>query len=80
MEISQIINFISKPASFITNQLTNLMSNFGFSVSARWSGLLVLFLSLILIFVGIKIAKPLIKISLIIIAILLFIGLIMPVW
>lgn len=80
VDLNKGVEKISFLSQSLTGWVIDFLSKQGFDVSVRWAGLLVLFLSLGLIWAGIKISKPIIKWGLIILAILLILGLIVPVW
>lgn len=73
-----IIEYISKVPQFLTGKTTELLNSNGFIVSGRWTSGIFLLFSLLLFYLGIKIAKPIIRWILIILSILLLIGLFIP--
>lgn len=78
--VEQGLNYISYVSETITNKIVEFLSSNGFNVSVRWSSLLLMFLSLSIFYIGIKISKPLIKWTLIILGFIILLGLIMPSW
>lgn len=80
MELSQITNYVSAIPKFLTDRLVELISNLGVTVTSRWAGLLLFLITLLLAYIGLKTAIPLLKWSLIILVIILVIGLLIPGW
>lgn len=74
-EITSYFSFLSKT---LTGKVVEFLSNQGISVSVRWASLLLFFVSLGLIFIGMKIGQKIIKIILIILGITLLLGTIIP--
>lgn len=71
---------ITKFSKFTTNSIINILSSNNIDVSSRWAGLLTLFISVGIILLALKISKPILKWAFIIIAIILFMGLLVPSW
>jgi len=80
IDFNQGANYLSFLSKSITGNIINYLSTKGINVSVRWASLLLLFISLCLIWIAIKISKPIIKYLLIGISILLILGLIVPSW
>jgi len=80
IDLNKGIGYISSLSQSITGFIVNYLSEKGINVSVRWTSLLLLFISLSLIWLSLKITKPIIKYLLILISILLLIGLIVPSW
>jgi len=75
---SSIIDYITYLSKNLTNWITDITSKIGLNTTPRWSGMLLLFVSLLILYISIKISKPLIKYALLILSLLLLIGLIIP--
>lgn len=72
-------SFVSKVSAQATNYTTEFFANKGYVLNGWFDKILVMFLACLLIFVGIKIAKPVIKLILMLLGGLLIIGLIISV-
>lgn len=80
-DLTQIANILSYFPRTLTTNTIEFLNNYGLNVSTRWTGTIYAFISLGIIFLGIKVAKPLIKYILIVLGIILFAGLIfVPQW
>jgi len=76
--IPYYLSYLSKTFSEWSQKILN---ENGFNASLRWTSYLSLFISLVIIFIGIKIAKPIIKIVLVALGIILIAGLLLvPTW
>jgi len=78
MDIKGIL--ISIPQK-LTGYVVSFLSKYGITVTQRWASVFLVFVSLLLIYLGIcvlKAVKPLIRIALIILGIILLIGLVIP--
>lgn len=80
VDLNNIVDYISFLSKSITEKIVDFLVSNGINVSERWVGLLILFASLLLGWIGLKITLPLIKWVLIVLAIVLILGLIMPGW
>lgn len=80
VDLNKSLEYGSYLSKTVTGEIVRTLANQGINVSERWVGGLLIFVSLGLILVGIKVTKPIIKWIFIILGILLFIGLILPVW
>ena len=75
MEIAQYLSIASKKS---TSWVLELSEKVGIPATTRWASLVVLFLSLLLIYLSTKIVQPLLKWALILVGILIIIGLLFP--
>ncbi len=78
ISVDEISNYISYISQTLTNKMVEFLANNGFIVSERWAGMFLVFVSLGIIFIGLKISKPFVKWGLIILGILLLGGFIFP--
>jgi len=78
--INKGFDYVSFLSRKLTENIINFLKEKGVSVTPRWAGLLVMFLSFLFFYVGLKISKPIAKWSMIALAILLILGLIIPFW
>lgn len=78
--VNEIINILSAIPKFLTEKTTELLVNSGFNVNQRWTSGLYLLLSLVLIFIAMKLSKPVVKWIIIILAVLILAGLFIPFW
>lgn len=76
--IEKGINIISSISQKLTDFIVSSLSSSGFIVSTRWVSVLMIFVSLLLIFIAMKITQPFMKWALIIIGGLLIISLAIP--
>jgi len=80
--VSNIYNSIKDQITVFSRSATDSIISFlnskGLSVSSRWAGLLLFFISLLIIFLGMKISQPFVKTLLFIIGGILAIGLVIP--
>ena len=74
-QVLDVLSYISKTA---TERVTDFLIQQGFNVSQRWSATLLAFISIGMIFLALKISKPAVKWILILLAITLLGGLIIP--
>lgn len=74
---AEILSYLSKS---LTGKVLDFLSSLGYHFSVRWGSLVVLFFSLLLLFLSMKISKPIIKYLLIIVALLILLGTIIPSW
>jgi len=77
---NQVIDYLSYLSRQATEKLTDILNQNGISVSLRWSSLLVLLFSLLIIYIGIKVTQPILKWIMIFLSVLLIIGLVIPYW
>ena len=75
-----IIDYITKLPSFLTLKTVDFLSAQGLVVTERWSSLLWFLIAGLMIYLGIKITKPIVKWGLVILALALIVGLIFPTW
>ena len=80
VDLNKIIEPITFLSKTITEKLTEILIDAGLQVSQRWTSGLLIFISLGIIYMSMKITKPLLKWGLTILGLILFIGLILPVW
>jgi len=80
LDLNQGRDFLVGFSQSISVKLSEYASSLGVVVSDRWIGLLMLFISATIIFVGMKMTKPIIKYIMIILGIILFLGLLIPSW
>lgn len=71
------ISFLSK---FVTQKVLEYLSNKGINFSLRFVNLVIVFFALLIIYLGMKISKPIIKILIVILGILIIAGSIVPSW
>ena len=76
----KILDYLSYLPKVLTEKITNLLTNEGFAVSQRWTSLLFFFIVLFLGFIGFKISNKAIKWILIIVALVLTLGILIPFW
>lgn len=79
-DLNGIWYYITYLPKIATEELTRLLNNNGMNVTDRWSSLIILFLSLLIVFLGIKVSKPIIKYILIGLGIIILVGVIIPFW
>ena len=79
VDLNKIIEPITFLSKTITEKLTEILIDAGLQVSQRWTSGLLIFISLGIIYMSMKITKPLLKWGLTILGLILFIGLILPV-
>lgn len=77
---SKIGGMLTDTSKWITEKVTNLISKWGLEVTQRWSSILILFTCMGIVYVALKISKPFIKWTLIILGVLLILGLLIPSW
>lgn len=75
---NQALDYLTYMSKQATVSLSEILSNLGLNASLRWTSVLLLFLSVAIIYIGIKISQPVLKWILIILSALLLIGLILP--
>jgi len=80
LDLNKGFDYVSWLSKTISEEIVNFLSNQGLEVSVRWVSVLMIFLSIGLIFIGMKIGKPLAKWVLIFLGGALLLGLIIPVW
>ena len=80
IDLNKGADYLSWLSKTLAGNIVEWLSQRGIEVSVRWASLMILFLSLLLFYIGIKMSKPLVKWALIIIAFLLFGGIILPFW
>jgi len=80
VDLNKSLEYGSYLSKTVTGEIVRGLASQGVIVSERWVGGLLIFISLGLILVGIKITRPIIKWIFILLGILLFIGLLLPVW
>jgi hypothetical protein len=73
-----VFELISKIPQFLTTKTTELISSNGFIVTERWTSGLFVLISILLLYLGIVLVKPLLKWSLIVLSIILLIGIFVP--
>jgi len=75
-----VTDYISYLSKTLTQQITDFLIKNGFNwATVRWTSNLLLAISLILLLIGFKyIVKPIIKLILIILAVLLIVGIFIP--
>jgi hypothetical protein len=73
-----------KYLSYFSIAVTDLtikgLNQIGLNPSVRWASYFTLFLSLIIVYIGIKLSNPIIRVILVIFGIILFGGLMIPGW
>lgn len=79
-DLDGITLYISYFSKTFSEWLFKIFNQNGFNVTLRWVSLLSLFVSLGIIYLGMKIAKPVIKIILVVLGIILIFGLLVPFW
>ena len=80
VDLNQGAEYIIWLSQTLSGKVVNFLASQDIIVSVRWVSFLILFFSIVLIMVAMKITKPLIKWALIILSILLIVGLIIPIW
>lgn len=80
MDLNKGANYLTFLSESITGEIVNFLATKGINVSVRWVSLLVLVVCLGLIWIAVKISKPVIKWILIGLSILLILGLVIPSW
>lgn len=75
--IGDVLSFISKR---ITDWVTGILLRMGIEATTRFSSLVTIFLGVSILYFGIKLVQPVLKIILIILAALIFIGIFVPSW
>lgn len=78
LNLNPIIDNFIKVVKLITNQTINLLSQTGFTPSVRWTSMLLTAIGIGLIFLALKITKPLLKYALIILSVILIVGMLIP--
>lgn len=82
--MNETLSGVTKYLSFMSQQATEkgvtLFQKIGLNASQRFVSLLVLFLSLLIFYIAIKIAQPLIKYFLIILSVIIIVGTFVPFW
>lgn len=80
MDLATIAEYVSKIPQYLTNKTTELITNQGFNVTERWTSSLFLLFSFLLIYLALKITKPLLKWAIIVLLFLVIIGIFTPSW
>jgi hypothetical protein len=75
-----VSNYLTIGSIKLTEWINSLLSKIGIQASVRFSNLIVVFLALILIYIGMQITKPIIKFLLWVIGIIIIVGSLFPVW
>jgi len=78
IDLSKSVHYLSFLSKTLTSKIVEYLSNKGIFVSSRWVSALLLFVSFLIIYVGMKITKPIIKTILIILGGLLLVGILVP--
>ena len=78
VDANQAVAFITEFSQRITDWIMNFLADNNFQVSQRWAGMMLLFVAGLLVFLGLKATKPILKWALLIIGSLLIIGLFLP--
>lgn len=72
------VNYITYLSRTLTEKITDFLTKQGFNINQAWTSRMILLLSLIIFYTGIKLSKPIFKWSFIILSILLIVGLFIP--
>ena len=78
INVNQGVDYVSYVSKTLTDKLVDLLNQNGVVVSSRWASLVVLFIALAILFIGVKITKPIIKWAMVILGILIMLGLLVP--
>ena len=78
VDFNKGIDYLSWLSETMTGRLVEFLAEQGYNFSVRWVSLMILFISLILIYLGLKITKPILKWGLVIVGILLIISSMIP--
>lgn len=79
-ELDGIAYYISAIPKYLTEQITNFLRSYNFQVTEGWTRMLLYTISLGLVFLAMKISKPIIKYLLIMLCVLLILGIWIPYW
>ena len=80
IDFNQIFNVVSLISKMTTEKITEFLISQGFSLTVRWVSTLLVFISALIIFLGMKVTKTIFKIILVALGIILIIGLLVPSW
>ena len=80
VDINKGMDYLSWLSKTATGKIVEFLSSKGFQVSTRWASLMILLVSLLLIWISMKITKPILKWAIIILAVVLIGGIILPFW
>ena len=78
IDLNKGADYVSYLSRTLTDQLVNFLNDSGIIVSSRWVSLMIIFIALLIFYVGMRITKPLVKWGLIIISIILLSGMLIP--
>lgn len=78
--LTSSVDVLTKISRLTTEKITTTLINNGIQVTQRWTGLLLFFLSALIIYLGIKLTQPVLRIILIILGVILIGGLFVPTW
>jgi len=78
--VNKIINYVSFTSKRLTEAIVSFLKDRGVNVTPRWASLLVMLLSVLFFYIGLKVSKPISKWVMIILSILLLLGLFIPFW
>lgn len=79
-QLTGIYYYIASIPRYFTEETVRILNNNGVNVSNRWVGTLLAFISISLIYIGVKISQKPLKYILIGISIILLTGLFIPGW
>lgn len=78
--MKEIVDKIGSIASEITGYVVDGVGKAGLQVTSSWGRLFSFFIAIFIIYIGTKVAQPLLKFVLIIVGIILVLGMVLPIW
>jgi uroporphyrinogen-III synthase len=75
---NNVIDYVSITSKSITEIFFNFFKDQGFNFSIRWVGMLLFFMSLLILYIGMKISQKILKVILIILGVVLAVGFLIP--
>ena len=80
IDLNKGMDYVSYLSKTITEKIVDFLTDQGWAVSQRWVSLLLLFISFGFLWIAMRIGQKTVKWILIVLAILMIIGLIIPSW
>ena len=74
------LNYVTYLSKTLTQQITDFLIKNRWNVTVRWVSLLTFFISILIFYIGIKVAQPFLKWILILGGLILVLGLLIPFW